>query len=428
MMRLSEDEQIEQYYNQTGQKNVRELFTSAVKFLADTKQLDVDTQRYTDNIFEDETILTEFYNFLTKNPVPVETDAPTATVIQAGDPTDIATQTDNAMATATQTDADTGTRYNLSSNPVIRENQAISVVRTFVNELPSDVSKEEIRNKVMGVANSVDFNNNVSTTLSPFIVSGVTEVSGESITVEATPNSVDITGKSYRNNKGIVLDTSEKILESIPQDTIDGKIIVLHLEEIAAKYNKIYSQLKNQGLSDKEIIDTRQADAVSNFGAMLRGVKPPEMEAKLQLKNLRNSINFEDGHGFDEINMSTHEFLLGFSPKEAEVISEPTTNSMLARTSARSPDSLLGQITPEENAEIDAAMAADKKRRQDELAKYFIDNSKNILRPKKAEIFVKLVEGGDLPAEEYLRIAEEIGLDNRDVGGLLTILANNASV
>ena len=127
--------------------------------------------------------------------------------------------------------------------------------------------------------------------------------------------------------------------------------------------------------------------------------------------------------------MSTHEFLLGFSPKEAEVISEPTTNSMLARTSAKSPSSILAQqsiITDEEMDEIDAALATQSS--PNKLANFFISRSRNLLRPDKAELFKRFVNTDELSPEEYLRIAEEVGLDNRDVGGLLTILANNASV
>tara|TARA_R110002012_G_scaffold12284_1_gene54901 strand:- start:652 stop:3486 length:2835 start_codon:yes stop_codon:yes gene_type:complete len=409
MMRRSDDEQIEQYYTQTGQRNARELFTSAVEFLAGTKQLDVDTQRYSDNIFEDETILTEFYNFLTKKPVPVTTD----------DPKDI----------ATQIDADTGTRYNLSSDPVTRENQTISVVRMFVNELPSDVSKEEIRNKVMRVADSVGFNDNVSTTLSPFIVSGVREVSGESITVEATPNSVDI-GRPHALYGGRRMatrgSTPEQVLEDISEDTLNGRLVRLHIEHAAGNYSRIYSELKNQGLSDAAILS-------SGYGSFKYSVSKENVALKKQLQAIRNSVDL------NRIDITSHEFLLAVAPKEAEVNSEPTTNSMLAQTSeanikrmrsSTSDDnsapirSLLG-ITDEEMDEIDAAAAAQSSQ---DLVEFFIDKTKNVLRPKKAELFTRFVNTDELSPEEYLRIAEEIGLDNRDVGGLLTILANNESV
>ena len=337
--------------------------------------------------------------------------------------------TDDPKDIATQIDADTGTRYNLSSDPVTRENQTISVVRMFVNELPSDVSKEEIRNKVMRVADSVGFNDNVSTTLSPFIVSGVREVSGESITVEATPNSVDI-GRPHALYGGRRMatrgSTPEQVLEDISEDTLNGRLVRLHIEHAAGNYSRIYSELKNQGLSDAAILS-------SGYGSFKYSVSKENVALKKQLQAIRNSVDL------NRIDITSHEFLLAVAPKEAEVNSEPTTNSMLAQTSeanikrmrsSTSDDnsapirSLLG-ITDEEMDEIDAAAVTQSSQ---DLVEFFIDKTKNVLRPKKAELFTRFVNTDELSPEEYLRIAEEIGLDNRDVGGLLTILANNESV
>lgn len=412
VMRTSENRDVQEYVDGDGE-DMRKFYNHALNFLVQEKGLDLNSNKFVDDIFAEEGIEQEFLTFILGEGENLNTGLDTEPPIVS--------DTDNDLTvTAKELSPDV-----LSSNQAKRQVQVKDAAIDTVNNIPENATKEEIRRIVTETFSSVNYHDNVPTNfLSPYVARGEKEISGDVVNVEVTPTSVEI-GRPHAlyggRNMPTRVSTPEQVLEDISEDTLDGKLIKLHIEHAAGNYNRIYSELKNQGLSDEAILSSASAANTVHYR-----ISNENLALKKQLQAIRNSVDL------NRINVTTHELLLAVAPKEAEVISEPTTNSMLARTSAKSPvttNSILAPqstITDEEMDEIDAAIASQSS--PNKLANFFISRSKNILRPKKAELFVKLVEGGDLPAEEYLRIAEEIGLDNRDVGGLLTILANDASV
>lgn len=83
--------------------------------------------------------------------------------------------------------------------------------------------------------------------LSPYIPYTTKEISGDVLTVEVTPTSVEI-GRPHAlyggRNMATRGSTPEQVLEDISEDTLDGKLIKLHIEHAAGNYNRIYSELK----------------------------------------------------------------------------------------------------------------------------------------------------------------------------------------
>lgn len=403
VMRTSENRDVQEYVDGDGE-DMRKFYNHALNFLVQEKGLDLNSNKFVADIFSEEGIDQEFLTFILGEGENLNTDS------------DTVSDTDNdPTVTTKELSPDV-----LSSNQAKRQVQVKDVAIDTVNNIPENATKKEIRRIVTETFSSVNYHDNVPANfLSPYVARGEKEISGDVLTVEVTPTSVEI-GRPHALYGGRNMPTRgttpEQVLEDISEDTLDGKLIKLHIEHAAGNYNRIYSELKNQGLSDEAILS-------SGYGSFKYSVSKENLALKNQLQAIRNSVDL------NRINITSHEFLLAVAPKEAEVISEPTTNSMLARTSAKSPSSILAPqstITDEEMDEIDAALATQSS--PNKLANFFISRSRNLLRPDKAELFKRFVNTDELSPEEYLRIAEEVGLDDRDVGGLLTILANNASV
>jgi len=417
VMRTSENKDVQEYVDGDGE-DMRKFYNHALSFLVQKKGFDLNSNKFVDDIFAEERIDQEFLTFILGEGENLNADL--ATDLPSGSDTD----NDLTVTTEKLSTAD------LSSNQKERQEQVRNSARDTVNNLPENATTEEIKRIVTETFSSVNYEDNVSKNfLSPYIPYKTKEISGDVLTVAVTPTSVDI-GRPHAlyGGRGMATrgSTPEQVLEDISEDTLDGRLVRLHIEHAAGNYSRIYSELKNQGLSDEAILS-------SGYGSFKYSVSKENVALKKQLQAIRNSVDL------NRIDITSHEFLLAVAPKEAEVNSEPTTNSMLAKTSeanikrmrsSTSDDnsapirSLLG-ITDEEMDEIDAAAAAQSSQ---DLVEFFIDKTKNVLRPKKAELFTRFVNTDELSPEEYLRIAEEIGLDNRDVGGLLTILANNESV
>ncbi len=406
VMRTSENKDVQEYVDGDGE-DMRKFYNHALNFLVQEKGLDLNSNKFVDDIFAEEGIDQEFLTFILGEGENLNTDLDTVSDTN-NDPT----------VTAKELSPDV-----LSSNQARRQVQVRNSARDTVNSLSEDATTEEIKRIVTETFSSVNYHDNVpSNLLSPYIPYKTKEISGDVLTVEVTPTSIEI-GRPHAlyggRNMATRGSTPEQVLEDISEDTLDGKLIKLHIEHAAGNYNRIYSELKNQGLSDGAILS-------SGYDSFKYSVSKENLALKNQLQAIRNSVDL------NRIDITSHEFLLAVAPKEAEVSSEPTTNSMLAQTSAKRPvttSSILAPqstITDEEMDEIDAAIASQSS--PNKLANFFISRSRNLPKPSKAELFVRFVNTDELSSEEYLRIAEEVGLDNRDVGGLLTILANNASV